>query len=224
VVNPAIQIYPKLRRFDMKFTLKRKELKALSRFASKQDIRFYLMGVCVTQDRRGTILEATNGHMLGRLRLNSEPHETPKRVIISTADIDKFLKGTKKTAEDWLHFTVDGQQIEVITPESVIKLAGIDAQFPDTDRVTPKVLRDEDAKPANFNPEYLMAFMQAAEDLTGKKQTPRIFHQGKNPALVALPAVDEFVGVLMPMREDAYGGTLPQWFQAEAVKPEAVTV
>jgi DNA polymerase III sliding clamp (beta) subunit (PCNA family) len=207
----------------MKFTLKRKELKALSRFASKQDIRFYLMGVCVTQDERGTILEATNGHMLGRLRLNSEPHETPKRVIIKSSDIEK-LKGTKKTADDWLHFTVNGQEIQVITPDSTMMLTALEGTFPDCDRVTPKVLKDEDAKPANFNPEYLMAFMQAAEDLIGKKQTPRIFHQGKNPALVALPAVDEFVGVLMPMREDAYGGTLPQWFQAEAVKSEAVTV
>jgi DNA polymerase III sliding clamp (beta) subunit (PCNA family) len=207
----------------MKFTLKRKELKALSRFASKQDIRFYLMGVCVTQDRRGTILEATNGHMLGRLRLNSEPHETPKRVIIKSSDIDK-LKGTKKTADDWLHFTVNGQEIQVIAPDSTMTLTALEGTFPDTDRVTPKVLRDEDAKPANFNPEYLMAFMQAAEDLTGKKQTPRVFHQGSNAALVALPAVDEFVGVLMPMRDDSYGGDLPQWFQAEAVKPEAETV
>jgi len=207
----------------MKFTLKRKELKALSRFASKQDIRFYLMGVCVTQDRRGTILEATNGHMLGRLLVNVESHETPKRVIIKSSDIEK-LKGTKKTAEDWLHFTVNGQEIQVIAPDSTMMLTALEGTFPDTDRVTPKVLKDEDAKPANFNPEYLVAFTQAAEDLTGKKQTPRVFHQGKNPALVALPAVDEFVGVLMPMREDSIGGTLPQWFQAEAVKPEAVTV
>ena len=207
----------------MKFTLKRKELKALSRFASKQDIRFYLMGVCVTQDHRGTILEATNGHMLGRLLVSMEPHETPQRVIIKSSDIDK-LKGTKKTADDWLHFTVNGQEIQVIAPDSTMMLTALEGNFPDTDRVTPKVIKDEDAKPANFNPEYLVAFMQAAEDLTGKKQTPRIFHQGKNPALVALPAVDEFVGVLMPMRDDSYGGTLPQWFQAEAVKPEALTV
>ena len=169
----------------MKFTIKRKQLKALSRFASKQDIRFYLMGVCVTQDRRGTILEATNGHMLGRLLVNVESHETPQRVIISTADIDKFLKGTKKTAEDWLHFTVYGQEIRVVSPDSTMALTALEGTFPDTDRVTPKVLKDEDAKPANFNPEYLMAFMQAAEDLTGKKQTPRVFHQGNNAALVA---------------------------------------
>jgi DNA polymerase III sliding clamp (beta) subunit (PCNA family) len=204
----------------MKFTLKRKELKALARFASKQDIRFYLMGVCVTQDCRGTIIEATNGHMLGRLRLNSEPHETPKRVIIKLSDIDQ-LKGTKKTADDWLHFTVDGVKIDVIGPDASMTLTALEGTFPDTDRVTPKILRDEDAKPASFNPEYLLAFMQAAEDLTGKKQTPRVFHQGNNAALVALPAVDEFVGVIMPMREDSYGGTLPQWFQAETVNPHS---
>ena len=205
----------------MKFTIKRKELKAIQRFAADKDVRFYLMGVCVTQDQRGTIVEATNGHMLGRLRLTSEPC-APARVIIGSADVDK-LKGTKKTAEDWLHFTVDGQKIEVITPDATMTFTAMDGRFPDTDRVTPVVYDGTETTPAHFNPEYLMAFMDASADLTGKKQIPRVIQRGENSAVVLLPAVDEFVGVLMPVREAHMSADIPRWIYRHAESsPETV--
>lgn len=193
----------------MKFSIQRKQLKGISRFAATKDIRFYLMGVCVTQNQRGTVIEATNGHMMGRLLVNVEPMPE-NRVIIQAADVDK-LKGTKKTADDWLHFTVDGLKIQVITPDSTMTFQALEATFPDTDRVTPTVLKDEDVKPSHFNPEYVMSFMQASEDFTGKKQFPRVIQRGDDAALVLLPLVDEFIGVLMPIRDSVLGGTLPEW-------------
>jgi len=193
----------------MKFSIQRKQLKGISRFAATKDIRFYLMGVCVTQNQRGTVIEATNGHMMGRLLINNES-KPENRVIIQASDVDK-LKGTKKTADDWLHFTVDGLKIEVITPDSTMTFQALEDRYPNTDRVTPTVLKDEDMKPSHFNPEYLMSFMQASEDFTGKKQFPRIIQRGDDAALVLLPLVDEFVGVLMPIRDSVLGGTLPDW-------------
>jgi len=82
----------------MKFSIQRKQLKGISRFAAIKDIRHYLMGVCVTQNNRGTVIEATNGHMMGRLLINAEPMPE-NRVIIQSSDVDK-LKGTKKTANE----------------------------------------------------------------------------------------------------------------------------
>lgn len=202
----------------MKFSIYRKELKAISRFASTKDIRFYLMGVCVTQNQRGTVIEATNGHMMGRLRVSAEP-KPEARVIIQSSDIAK-LKGTKKNANDWLHFTVDGLKIEVIAPDATMTFQALEDRFPDTDRVTPKVLKDEQTKPSHFNPEYLMSFMQASEDITGRKQIPRIIQRGEDSALVLLPLVDDFVGILMPVRDDKIGGTLPQWIYLPATKQE----
>lgn len=204
----------------MKFSIYRKELKAISRFAATKDIRFYLMGVCVTQNQRGTVIEATNGHMMGRLRVSAEP-KPEARVIIQASDIAK-LKGTKKNANDWLHFTVDGLKIEVITPDATMTFQALEDRFPNTDRVTPLVLKDEDVKPSHFNPEYLMSFMQASEDITGKKQFPRIIQRGEESALVLLPLVDDFVGVLMPIRDSVLGGTLPEWIYQPATKQESI--
>lgn len=195
----------------MKFSIKRKELKALSRFSADKDVRFYLCGVCVTQDQHGTFVEATDGHKLGRLRISCEP-KPPARVIIGSADIDK-IKGTKKQADDWLHFAVDGQKIEVLTPDATMVFTAVDGLFPDTDRVTPEIYLDTvELVVAQFNPEYLMAFMAASEDLTGKKQLPVVLSRGQDSALVTLPAVDEFIGVLMPTRADVRAdAVIPPW-------------
>ena len=204
--------------FIMKFSIQRKQLKGISRFAATKDIRHYLMGVCVTQNNRGTVIEATNGHMMGRLLINAEPMPE-NRVIIQSSDVDK-LKGTKKTANEWLHFIIDGLKIEVITPDSMMTFQALEDRYPNTDRVQPLVLKDEDVKPSHFNPEYLMAFMQAAEDITGKKQIPRIIQRGEDAAVVLLPCVEDFVGVLMPVRDSVLGGTLPEWIYKPATKQE----
>lgn len=203
----------------MKFSIQRKELKAISRFAATKDIRFYLMGVCVTQNNRGTVIEATNGHMMGRLRVDSTPHPEEKRVIIGLSDIEK-LKGTKKQANEMIVFTVDGLKIEAITPDATFVFQATEGVFPNTDRVQPLVYMDSETKPSHFNPEYLMAFMQASEDITGKKQIPRIIQRGEDSAAIMLPGVDEFIGVLMPVRDNVLGGTLPQWQYMPAVKTE----
>lgn len=204
----------------MNFGFQRKELKAIARFSATKDIRTYLNGICVTQNERGTVIEATNGHMLGRLLVDSTPKPLA-RVIIASVDVDK-LKGTKKQANEWLHFSVNGQKIEVITPDATMTFSAVEGFYPDTDRVQPLVYMDSEVKPSHFNPEYLMAFMQASEDITGKKQIPRIIQRGEDAAVVMLPCVDEFIGVLMPVRENALGGTLPQWFYKPAIKPQEI--
>ncbi len=41
----------------------------------------------------------------------------------------------------------------------------LDGNFPDCDRVLPLVLKDDDIAPACYNPEYVLAFHQAALDI-----------------------------------------------------------
>jgi DNA polymerase III sliding clamp (beta) subunit (PCNA family) len=57
----------------MQFTIQRKQLRAILNFAAVKDIRYYLNGLHVRQDHRGTILEATDGHALGMLRVDDSP-------------------------------------------------------------------------------------------------------------------------------------------------------
>jgi hypothetical protein len=66
-----------------------------------------------------------------------------------------------------------------------------------------------------------LAFHQAALDIKESKKgaTPpvSILQRGNNSALVNI-GVDNFIGVIMPMR-DGTGATIPQWCYLPTVKP-----
>lgn len=203
--------FPKLKGLLMKFSILRKELKAISRFAATKDIRYYLCGVHVVQDNRGTYMEATNGHMLGRMLIEATPREAAQITISN--DAIKTLAGTAKNGNEWLHFTVEGVKIQVLTGNDTYTFQGVDGNFPDCDRVIPLVLKKEDEAPSGFNPEYLMAFQLAAQDIknTRKGAIPSlsILQRGNQSALVNI-GVDNFIGVVMPLR-DGVGASVPEW-------------
>ena len=69
----AMLHYFKKSEHSMQFSILRKQLKAMSRLAATSDIRYYLNGLHVVQDNRGTYIEATNGHILGRLLIDATP-------------------------------------------------------------------------------------------------------------------------------------------------------
>lgn len=183
----------------MKFTITRKHIRAALHFAAKKDVRYYLNGICVTQNQRGTAVEATNGHVLGIIRTDSTP-QAENRVIISREDCEK-LKGAKKQGDEELHFTVEGTRVACEIPSQglIMHFAVVDAKFPDTDRVVPQFDANEPQVAATYNPEYLLAFAHAAEELRGKKFMPVVHQRGDNGALVSI-GLDEFVGVVMPVR------------------------
>ena len=195
----------------MKFSVQRKELKALNRFSSTKDIRYYLCGIHIVQNNRGTYLESTNGHIVGRLLIDNTP--MPQSSVLIGNDALKALIGTARNSEEILHFTIEGVKIHVITPTGELTFQALDGTFPDCDRVLPLVIKDEDIAPAGFNPEYLMAFQQAAFDIKNSKKganpTISILQRGNNSALVNI-GVDNFIGVIMPIR-DGVGATIPQW-------------
>ena len=78
----------------MKFSVMRKELKALNRFSSTKDIRYYLCGIHIVQNNRGTYLESTNGHIMGRLLIDNTP--MPQSSVLIGNDALKALIGTAK--------------------------------------------------------------------------------------------------------------------------------
>ena len=207
----------------MKFSVQRKELKALNRFSATKDLRYYLCGIHVVQNNRGTYLEATNGHMMGRLLIDDQP--MPENSVIVPNDALKALAGTSRNANEILHFSVDGVKIHVITPNGEHTFQSLDGRFPDCDRVLPLVLKDEDNAPAGFNPEYLMAFQQAAYDIKESKKganpTLSILQRGNSAAIVNI-GVDNFIGVIMPYR-DGVGASIPEWCYVPAKKPVETT-
>ena len=203
----------------MQFSILRKELKAISRFSATKDIRYYICGVHVVQNNRGTYVEATNGHMLGRLLIDDAPKESAQVTIPN--DAIKALSGTAKQGDEWLHFTIEGVKISVLSGNNTYTFQALDGTFPDCDRVLPLVFKAEEIAPAAYNPEYLMAFQQASQDIKNTRKgancTLSILQRGNLSGIVNI-GVDNFVGVVMPYR-DGVGATVPSWCYQPTVKP-----
>ena len=205
----------------MQFSILRKQLKAMSRLAATSDIRYYLNGLHVVQNNRGTYIEATNGHMLGRLLIDETPIANPCSVILPLESV-KSLAATGKKGKENLCFTVDGVKITVITAmsESMIFQA-LEGTFPDCDRVVPSVVSDSGIEPSTYNPEYIQAFADCANDLRGYKAngiTVQIKQRGNDSGIVNIDSDSLFIGIIMPMREHA-SVNVPTWCS----RPKTVT-
>jgi DNA polymerase III sliding clamp (beta) subunit (PCNA family) len=187
----------------MQFTIQRKQLKGLGRFAATKDIRYYLNGLHVVQNNRGTYIEATNGHMLGRLLIDETPVATPGSVILPFESV-KSLAATGKKGNESLCFTVDGVKVTVINPDSTsLVFQRVEGMFPDCDRVVPSVVSDSGIEPSTYNPEYIQAFYDCAKDLGSscKGVTVQIKQRGNDSGIVNIDSEPLFVGIIMPMRE-----------------------
>lgn len=202
----------------MKFTIRRKDIRGMLHLAAKKDIRYYLQGINVVRDNRGTYIEATDGHILGRLFIDGIQSDIPMNVVLPTEHLIK-LKGTKKQGDDFLHFSVEGHAVECITANETVRFQAHDARFPDTDRVIPMVFKEEDIKPATFNPDLLVRFVDFSEEIWGKRQIPSLIQRGNQSILVSFPMMDDhFVGVMMPCRDGGLA-KVPEWCYRAKTKP-----
>jgi len=205
----------------MQFSIFRKQLKAMSRLAATNDIRYYLNGLHVVQNNRGTYIEATNGHILGRLLIDETPVSTPGSVILPLESV-KTLAATGKKGKENLCFTVDGVKVSVITSTSETMIfQALEGTFPDCDRVVPTLTSDKGLVQSTYNPEYIMAFYDCANDLRGYKTsniTVQIKQRGNDSGIVNIDSDPFFVGIIMPMRETR-DVSVPMWCN----KPKTVT-
>ena len=74
----------------MKFSIKRKDIRAMLHLAAKKDLRYYLQGINVVRDNRGTYIEATDGHVLGRLLIDGIRSDTKQNVVLPTEALSKL--------------------------------------------------------------------------------------------------------------------------------------
>ena len=205
----------------MQFSILRKQLKAMARLSAVKDIRYYLQGLHVVQDNRGTYIEATNGHMLGRLLIDETPIANPCSVILPLESV-KTLAATGKKGKETVCFTVDGVKISAINPQGETMIfQAVEGKFPDCDRVVPSVVSDSGLEPSTYNPEYIQAFYDCANDLRGHKAndiTVQIKQRGKDSGIVNIDSEPLFVGIIMPMREHS-SVNVPTWCS----RPKTVT-
>lgn len=198
----------------MKFTMTRGQMKAMLNLAATKDVRYYLCGLHIVQDKRGTIVEATDGHVLGMLRLDTEV-QAPSKVILDRDSL-KPLLGTKRQSDEVVEFEVSAGDLptQAKVTARVMGMAStfnaVDGVFPDCSRVTPRyasILATPD-EPANFDPDLLAKFVACAKEL-GMKGHVWLRQRGESQALVSI-GVSDFVGVVMPVL-GSEKPTIPWW-------------
>jgi DNA polymerase-3 subunit beta len=184
----------------MQFSIKQSQLKALLTLAPKSDIRYYLCGIFVEYNATTTRLVVTDGHKLGIFNHHSQDNQGAGSLIIprdvienlpKAGKIDPLLIFTKE--EKAGYWKITGMGIQTI-------FAQVEGTFPDYRRVCQFTT---DGTVANFNYEYLTQFLKVQHLLGGSKTaTLNLYQNGNSSALVHLAGVDNFVGVVMPMRAD----------------------
>lgn len=201
----------------MEFTLTRGQIRAMLHLAATKDIRFYLNGLHIVQDSRGTIVEATDGHVLGCLRVSEAP--MPPAKVILDRDSLKPLTGTKRQSDEVVEFYVDGDTVKASAMGMLTTFKRVDGVFSDVSRVIPRAetLEATPDAPANFNPTLLVRFWDCAREL-GTEGYIQLRQRGLDSALVSI-GLDNFTGVVMPVRADDKFLT-PWWVHHASEKDE----
>lgn len=194
----------------MQFTIKLSQLKALVELASKQDIRYYLNGVRVEFNYENIRLAATDGHKLGILNIKAD-NQGLGALTIPRSFIDQLPKTSKKYDPDLIFSQSENDTFWHCEYDNIkTTFSPIEGSYPDIARVCYGVKTS--GKPGQFNDLYIAQFKKCGLILTNLSKDhffPIIHHNGNESAIVELPTLkDQFIGVLMPLREDHTEGVM----------------
>ena len=178
----------------------RNKLKAAARFAATdpKDARLTLHGVLVEASPAGVRLAATDGHVLLVARAAGEPDTDTWTGIIPVEVVKAALawKGNKSLPI----ILIPGEpecRLTRATGEALV-FVEVAGAFPDYRKVVPK---KPDGKPSFFDPDLLVRFKRAAEDLGSDKGLFGLLPGGDGSGLVYITG--DVVGVIMPTRSGA---------------------
>ncbi len=173
-------------------------LAAVLNLAAKKDIRYYLNGVQVEAGESETRCIATDGHVLGATRadaVNGMGGAPLLSVLIPRDVLEIAVKANK--GKGGVNICHTGGKWEIVTLCGTYGFTPIDGRFPEWRRVIPS---EPSGQIGQFNPELLAMFCKAGKAL-GTKAPVHIDHNGDSGALVTLDGCNEFVGVIMPIRQ-----------------------
>jgi DNA polymerase III sliding clamp (beta) subunit (PCNA family) len=184
------------------YTVNAKLFEIAHRFASKEETRYYLGGVCIEPApyQGGVLLIATDGHRM--MVLHDADAKAPPAPVIMQASALALKACREKSAERIIYNDTSG---EVVTDEGQSLAGGfsfIDGCFPDWRRVVPQTLPESGAA---FNAKYVGDFMKAATDLaklSGLRSGAAQFHCDPAGAAVVCFSNSPGFGVIMPLRAE----------------------
>jgi len=199
------------------FYVKQSTLDAMLVLAGKKDIRYYLNGLHIEFNREFTRVIACDGHKLGIFQAAAPDNGGCGSITIPREVIENLPKKCNV-----LEFAeLEGGLWQIDTGAlATIKFAPCDSKYPDFRRVVNQADKTS-GEAAGFNLTYLNEFEKCGNLLAGSKlkvgNRVRIHHNGQNGALITLNCVDNFAGVLMPLRDSV--GSSGALFPAELISP-----
>jgi hypothetical protein len=182
------------------FTVNAKMFEIAHRFASKEESRYYLGGVCIeAAPQGGAYLVATDGHRM--MVLHDANALAPAEPVILRGTALALKACREKTAQRIVYNETSG---EVVTHEGqslASGLAVIDGTYPDWRRVVP--CETPTGTSAGFSAALMADFAKAATDLaklSGLRSGSITVHQSGegSPALVYFTETPGF-GLFCPM-------------------------
>lgn len=178
-------------------TLDRNKLKAAARFAATdpKDARLALHGVLVEASPAGVRLAATDGHVLLVQRAVADADTDTWAGIIPSDAIKAALAW--KGGRDLPVILIPGEPECRLTRAmgEALLFVPVAGPFPDYRKVIPAA---PDGTPSYYDPDLLVRFKRAAEDLGSDGGLFGLLSGGNGPGLVYL--TDDAVGVIMPTR------------------------
>lgn len=196
------------------YTVDVKVLRALTRFASKEETRFYLNGVFVEIKGGNLVYVATDGHRIGAYR-SVAPEGDELAIIIPTNICRHFYPGKDKSTDAIL--TVDGSDATLKYGNVAVSFKPIDGVYPDWRRCVPK---SASGKVAQFNHNYMQDFDAFGNDIGASLAF--FHHSGLDPSPVTYGERTDVFGVLMPMRRDSPAWEVFAWAKGANIESAPV--
>ena len=172
-----------------------KELQAVALFMAKKDVRYYLNGIAIVDDK----LTATNGHMLLQIKLDKAIDHT---LIIPDNAVTGMLRALSARSKQTQSITITCGGTHALSCEGTeIKFTPIDAEYPDVSSVIPNNPESFDA--IKFNWESFAQFSKAAKILGNNSGVALAeLHTGM-VAKISLAYEREVIGIIMPLSKGA---------------------
>lgn len=186
-------------------------LKAMSAFASKEEVRYYLNGVCIEIEPRCITYVATDGHRAIAYRDDSFDGDRENALLGTFIIPTEQCKAHKFKKADVTLGTIeyaDSKFLTITYDDIGVTFKPIDGTFPDWRMI---VRFDSVSNVSTqFNWKYAADFDKFAHETNLPK--PVIAFNGQEPAPVVFGAESNVFGVLMPLRSDgAIKKCVPSW-------------
>lgn len=192
-------------------TINLRILGAAVAFASKDETRYYLNGVCLEIDARSVTYIGTDGHRMIAYREEKQDIGAPDNLLLGTFIIPTaHCKPHKLDKGDSGEAKIFGAgRLTIAHDFCDVTFLPIDGVYPDWRKTVPQV--PVSGAPGQFNLDLLQAFKKFA--VAADLPQPFVAHNGPEaPAIVWYPGREEAIGIIMPLKlTNEVGREPPEW-------------